>query len=333
MPEAWPAVYQKLLASQQSDVRDAATQVALVFGDKLALADLRRQAADAKGDAQARNRAVQSLIDARDPELATLLHKLLNDRDVRQTAIRGLAAAGHPESAKRLLDVYPKLSAFEHPDAIQTLVSRPAYAAALLDAVERGTVAKDSLGAHVVRQIAGMNDAGVKEKLKKVWGDVRPPEKDKAAKIAKLKKEFTAEDLKQADLAKGRLAYNKTCAACHTLFDAGGKVGPNLTGSQRTSLDYVLENVIDPSAQVANEYRATIVDTKDGRTIEGIVAGETDNSMTLRTTTEEIGLPKSEIEKRRQSPLSMMPEGIFEALTWEEQRDLLGYLASPKQVP
>ena len=333
MPQGWPAVYQKLLASKQVEVRDGATAVGLVFGDKLALADLRKQALDPKGDARARNQAVQSLVNARDPELADLLHKLLNDRDVRQTAIRGLAVAGHPESAKRLLAVYPKLTAFEHPDAIQTLVSRPAYAAALLDAVEAGTVAKDSLGAHVVRQIAGMNDAGVKEKLRKVWGDVRPPEKDKAQKIAKLKKEFTAEDLKQADLAKGRLAYTKTCAACHTLFDAGGKVGPNLTGSQRASLDYVLENVIDPSAQVAKEYRVTIVDTKDGRTIEGIVTGETDNGLTLRTTTEDVSLPKAEIEKRRQSPLSMMPEGIFEAMTWEEQRDLLGYLASPKQVP
>jgi putative heme-binding domain-containing protein len=303
MPEGWPAVYQKLYwrankARSATPRRPSGWCSATSWRWPTCEAGARSRPATPAAEPG----RSQSLVNARDPELADLLHKLLNDRDVRQTAIRGLAVAGHPESAKRLLAVYPKLTAFEHPDAIQTLVSRPAYAGRPARRVEAGTVAKDSLGAHVVRQIAGMSDAGVKEKLKKVWGDVRPPEKDKAQKIAKLKKEFTADDLKRADLAKGRATYDKTCAACHTLFDAGGKVGPNLTGSQRSSLDYVLENVIDPSGQVAKEYRVTIVDTKDGRTVEGIVAGETDNHLTLRTTTEDVSLPKAEIEKRRLSP-------------------------------
>ena len=55
--------------------------------------------------------------------------------------------------------------------------------------------------------------------------------------------------LKQADVAQGRVVFTNTCAQCHTLFDAGGKVGPNLTGSQRANLDYLLENVVDPSAR------------------------------------------------------------------------------------
>jgi putative heme-binding domain-containing protein len=127
--------------------------------------------------------------------------------------------------------------------------------------------------------------------------------------------------------------FNKTCAACHTLFDAGGKVGPNLTGSQRANLDYVLENVLDPSAQVANEYRVTVIDTKDDRRLEGIIVGQTEKTLTLRTPTEDILLAKSEIVKQRTSPLSMMPEGLFDGMTPVERRDLVGYLASPQQVP
>ena len=48
------------------------------------------------------------------------------------------------------------------------------------------------------------------------------------------------------DLALGRALFNKTCVQCHILFGSGGKVGPELTGSNRTNLDYLLENILDP---------------------------------------------------------------------------------------
>jgi putative membrane-bound dehydrogenase-like protein len=333
MPAGWNDVYAHLQKSPRGEVRDGSTRLALMFGDKVALTELRKQAADKNLDDRARSQAIQSLVNAKDPEIAKLLHKLLDDRQVRPTVIRGLAAVGNPESPQQLISRYAKLDANEKTDAIQTLVSRPPYAIALLDAVGGGQIPKADLNAYTVRQIAGMNDSAVKAKLKEVWGDVRPPEKDKLARIKALKKELTPEVLKQADLSNGRAIYTKTCAACHTLFDAGGKVGPNLTGSQRAVLDYTLENIIDPSAQVANEYRVTVIDTKDDRRIEGIIIGETEKTLTLRTTTEEISLPKTEVVKRRTSPLSMMPEGLIDAISPQERRDLIGYLASPQQVP
>ncbi|QOV91189.1 PVC-type heme-binding CxxCH protein [Humisphaera borealis] len=326
MPAAWPQVYQKLLASNRGEVREGATQVGLVFGDTLALGDLRKQATDATADPQARQRAIQSLVTAKDADLAPLLHKLLDDRDVRTTAIKAIAAVGHADSAKEIIKRYGKLTVFEKPDAVQTLVSRPAYASALLDAIEAGTVARADLTAYSVRQLANITDAGVKAKLAKVWGDVRPTDKDKQQKIKDYKKLFAADVLAKADLANGKGVYAKTCAACHTLFNEGGKVGPDLTGSQRTNLDYVLENVVDPSAQVAREFRVTIIDTKDDRTIDGIVTAENDKSVTIRTTNEEITVPVSEIRKRRQSPLSMMPEGQLDTMPEKDRVDLIGYL-------
>jgi putative heme-binding domain-containing protein len=304
-----------------------------MFGDQVAVSELRKQAADKNLDDRARNQAIQSLVNAKEPGIAEMLHKLLDDRQVRPTVIRGLAAIGDPDSAKQLVSRYQKLDANEKIDAIQTLISRPAYVLALLDAVAAGQIPKADLNAYTVRQIAGMSDKVVKEKLKEVWGDVRPPEKDKLAKIKALKRELTPEVLKQADLSNGRAIFTKTCAACHTLFDAGGKVGPNLTGSQRAVLDYALENIVDPSAVVANEYRVTSIDTKDDRHIDGIITAETEKTLSLRTPTEDITLPKSEIVKRKTSPLSMMPEGLIDQLSPQERRDLIGYLASPQQVP
>ena len=59
----------------------------------------------------------------------------------------------------------------------------------------------------------------------------------------------------KGDLAKGRLVFNKMCAQCHILFGEGKKIGPDLTGSNRNDLHYVLENIIDPSAVIGKDYQ------------------------------------------------------------------------------
>ena len=66
-------------------------------------------------------------------------------------------------------------------------------------------------------------------------------------------------------------SYAKTCQQCHTLFGVGGKVGPDITGSNRANLDYLLENILDPSAVIPKEYAATVIELTDGRVVTGIV--------------------------------------------------------------
>jgi putative heme-binding domain-containing protein len=120
---------------------------------------------------------------------------------------------------------------------------------------------------------------------------------------------------------------------CHSLYDTGGHVGPDLTGSNRTDLSYLLENVVDPNAVIPNDYRTTQVDTNDGRTILGVLKKEDDKSITLATATEDVLIPKAEIKSRALSKLSMMPEGILDAFPNEDIRDLIGYLRTTHQVP
>ena len=88
------------------------------------------------------------------------------------------------------------------------------------------------------------------------------------------------------DLTLGRAVFAKTCQQCHTLFGAGGKVGPDLTGSNRADLDYVLSNVLDPSALIGKDYLAHVVATTDGRVLTGIVRAEDKDAITLVTANE-----------------------------------------------
>ena len=67
-----------------------------------------------------------------------------------------------------------------------------------------------------------------------------------------------------ANLSHGRAVYSKTCMACHQLFGTGGDLGPDITGSNRENLDYILENIIDPNTEVAKEYMLTTIETRDG---------------------------------------------------------------------
>ena len=84
---------------------------------------------------------------------------------------------------------------------------------------------------------------------------------------------------------------------------------------------------------IGKDYQLVNVFTKKGRLVSGIVVEETDRAVTLQTLTERVVLAKADIEERQVSPVSMMPEGQLEKLTPTELRDLVGYLASKKQVP
>ena len=136
----------------------------------------------------------------------------------------------------------------------------------------------------------------------------------------------------RADVANGRRLYDGACASCHTLFGEGGKVGPDITGSDRANLDYILENLLAPSAVLGKEYRMTVIFTMDGRVISGVIQKETDSAVTLRTINDTVVVAKDDIEERRLSDLSVMPEGQLDLLKPAEVRDLIAYLASPSQV-
>ena len=139
--------------------------------------------------------------------------------------------------------------------------------------------------------------------------------------------------MKQADPRAGRVTFAQTCAVCHRLYGEGAEFGPDLTGSGRHVLSYLLENIADPSAVVNADFRMTIAELKDGRMLAGVVSAQTARTVTIRALTGSTTVERAEIKKMEQSAASMMPEGLMEALSETQVRDLIGYLMQKTQVP
>src|SRR4051794_1070080 len=197
-PRGWSAVYRKLAASTDPEVRQKALVLSLLFGDAQALESLRQTAADPKAAEADRRSALEALIEKRPDGLLPLLRELLTDRHVRGLALRGLAAFDDPSTPALILGHYATFSDAEKADAVQTLASRPKYALALLGAMGRGQVRRRDLSPFVARQILSLNDRAVTDELNKVWGSIRPPARDRAALLARYKKLADADALKKA---------------------------------------------------------------------------------------------------------------------------------------
>ncbi len=346
MPPRWPAVYAKLGKSPNAEVRRQAMLLALKFNDPQALASLRKTVTDARpfGGGSERSptdgtpprerlAALEALVEKRAPGLAPLLHGLLDDGPLRSAALKGLAACDDPATPRAVLGRYARFSRTEKQEAIHTLASRRTYARALLDAVGDDVVPAADVSAFTARQLRNLGDEQITRRLKEVWGEVRQTSKEKQALIAKYKRLLTKAALSRADLGQGRRVYDETCGKCHKLFGAGVDIGPDLTGSNRADLHYVLENVLDPGAVVAKGYRLTNVLTVDGRLIAGIIVAETNASLTLQTTEERVVIANEDIDERETPAISMMPDGQFDTLSDRQICDLIAYLASKSQVP
>ncbi|MCA9029201.1 MAG: c-type cytochrome [Planctomycetaceae bacterium] len=308
-------------------------ELSVLFGDGRAIEEVRTIALDDKAPIDARTSAIETLIEIKPDDLREICEPLLRDSRLNVTAARGIALYNDADAGKLLVESYRRFRAPNRPMVISLLSSRKMFARELLKAVGDGKVPRDDVSAFQIRQILTLEDAELQKLVTEVWGEMRESPKAKQEQIAKLRNSLSEPSAIQADLANGRALFTKTCAACHQLYGQGGKIGPDLTGANRGNLDYLLENIVDPSATVNRDFRMTILQLTDGRTLNGLVTERTEKTVSIRTATEMFTVEVKDIEAEKLTGLSPMPEGMLNTLTPEQIRDLIGYLRHPIQVP
>lgn len=332
-PPEWNELLPVLRKSSDAAVRRESLALAVALGDASAVQEFRSLLASSQAAAEERSFALATLLRAGDRDLPPILHNLLGDAALRSPAIRGLAMFDHPATPEKLLPLYSQLSPGERRDLLATLGSRPAYALALLSSVEKRQIPASDLTADLVVQLRNLGSEELTAAITRVWGSVRETAADRLQLITHYKSLLNSPPQLASDLQLGRAVFAKTCQQCHSLFATGGKIGPDLTGSNRANLDYLLSNVIDPSAVMAKDYQPTILLLASGRVVTGLIKEETPAALVVQTAQELLTIAKADIEEQQQSPKSMMPDDLLRPLSQHEVRSLVAYLASPGQTP
>ena len=237
-----------------------------------------------------------------------------------------------PEIADTLLDHYAKLSPPVQARARAVLMSRAAWAQQLFDAIEAGKIDSKTISIEQVRQTAMLKNADVNRRIEKIWGKIQinsPVEKQSLINELKLVlyPSGVAGRNSKGNPETGKKLFQQACAVCHKLFEEGNSIGPDLTGADRKNTDFLLANIVNPSAYIRSEFVGFEIETKDGQVVAGLMVESTPSAVTLVDASNQRHLvSREQIRELKESQTSLMPEGLLEALQPQQVMDLFSYL-------
>lgn len=254
----------------------------------------------------------QDLLALLDAALPPALHQAVLEALRRQPAA---------DWSGRLLAGWPTRPPARRGEILDLLVTREAWTRALLAALAEGTVSPAEVSASIRQRLLEHPAAEVRSRAQAVFAAARLA--DRAQVLAQFEPALRL----TGDPARGAAHFAERCASCHALRGQGDAVGPNLAALTDRSAAFLLTSILDPNAAVAEPYVAYSVETKDGRSLHGLVSGETATSLTLlnagglRET-----ILRTEVAAIRASNASLMPEGLEAGLTPQDLADLIAYV-------
>ncbi len=318
---AWQQVF-ATLKKRNDRAAQLAMEVAELFGDTEAAQRSLATLKNKNAEPGQRKKALQALTAQQRKELLTELPALLEEPQLRIDVIRSVAAFNEQSLGSLLIKKYKDFNEAEKSAAVQTLSSRPAYGWILSQAIKENSVPKRDVSANVARQLRRVVGSGFVE----IWGPVDDKPRDDKA-YARYKHLLSSDAAKSPDISNGRQLFMRTCGSCHKMYGQGGEIGPDLTGSNRSNIDYLLFNILNPSEEIQDDYKMVVITTRDGRTYSGNLVGENQRQVTMRVVgQDDVVISKSSIQSKEVTPVSMMPQGLLNTLTDKETIDLLSYL-------
>ena len=321
-------LFAKLNGSDNAEVKSRARQLGALWSDPSAMELTLKLVSDGSAPVAERIKAIQTARSFKSDAARDTLIKLLateTPESLTLEAIRALGELGGDDVAHPLLANWRRFSPTVKSATADVLVSRRRWAMALLSAIETKAIAAGELPVSAARSLAESKDDLIRNRAALAIGRVRPANADKQ-KIIAAKKQMILDGT--ADLAAGHELAKKTCFVCHKLNGDGAEVGPDLTGSGRSSLDALLANVIDPNQIVGKGYENVLIETKDDRSLSGRLVEDTPSHVKLLSSgPKEESVARSNIATMRASELSVMPEGL-EQMPDADFRNLISFILS-----
>jgi putative membrane-bound dehydrogenase-like protein len=208
--------------------------------------------------------------------------------------------------------------------ALRLLLGRADWTAALLDAIEKGTVPLADLSLDQKQRLASHPVAAIAARAKKLLargGGL--PNPDRETVIA----ERLALTKRSGDPTAGKTVFKTHCAKCHMHSGEGEKIGPDLTGMNVHPKDHLLIDILDPSRSVEGNFRLYTLTTKSGRTLTGLLTSETKTAVELfDAEAKKHTVLRDDIDELAASTKSLMPEGFEKQMSETDLVNLLEFL-------
>jgi putative heme-binding domain-containing protein len=327
---ALPSRLQEALAKGKDADGSSGMVMALRQGDAKAASNALKIAADANADLGERALIIETLGETGEPKLLPLLLKLIRDKEpaIQRVALRTLPRFDDPGIAKSVLDSYQSSISAENDvraTANRALATRPTWALALLQEIDRWFVRTEEIGPDVIQQLRQYQEPPIKTLVEKHFGKVSAVASP--AKLEEMRRIRSVLEVAKGDPAQGQAIFTARCASCHRLLGEGGSAGPDLTGYERGNLEFWLPAILDPSLEIREEFQIYLAQLKDGRQAMGMMADQGEQTITLKDVANQLTLlDRKEITNLQALPTSLMPEGLLLGLSDSELANLFAYL-------
>jgi putative membrane-bound dehydrogenase-like protein len=314
-------LFGKVLAqAQQSGTKSLTARLKKVH------ADARRTALNRNAAASDRNLAIRLLghgigNDREDYKVIASVFTPQTPDELQITAMKSLSKGSDPSIARVLLKPWKGYSPALRTQALDVLLTRTSWTRLLADALHSKEVPPSEIDTPRRQRLLQHKDEEIRTVAAKVFASSSSPDR------GKLVDEYILTLPEKGDVQRGAKLFVKTCAACHKAGDVGQQVGPDLASVGDKTVQGLIVAILDPNRNVEARYVNYIAVTKDGRTLNGMIATETSISVTLIAADgKSHSLLRNDIDELTSTGKSLMPDGLEKDLPPQEMADVIAFV-------
>jgi len=253
-------------------------------------------------------------------EAFNFLQSFLRVGPLQEIVVDSLVKSRNDRAPELLLSEWSNFPPSLRAKILAALASRSEWTRTMLAAVESGSISRAEIPASLRARLAADKSESVRGRVEKLWP---PRTSDRAKLIDDYRKTITG-----GVATRGLEVFEKSCASCHALNGLGNAVGPDLATLRDKSVDDFLVAILDPNAAIEPRFLNYNIETKDGRSLSGVIRSETATSIELVAPAVHETLLRADIVKIEASSLSLMPEGLEQGITPVQMSDLIAFLKS-----
>ena len=312
-------------AAQLARFRQAETVDQLVVE---LLEEAKSLAVDRRASPVRRHHAIRTLgiMEFGSPGIPEIFARLLQPdqpTSIQLVSCQVLARFNDPQVPLLLTDHWNRMTPQVRDRCLSTILSRPQWISALLDSVESGRLSRHDFDPERMHLFAAESPEKTRVRIERLF-----PQRDSSERTAMVASYRSSLQL-EGDAAQGATLFNRLCANCHQRRGVGKELGPALDDTSRKSTDDLLVEILDPNRRLKPVFQNYVLRTADGRTLIGMIAEETANSVRLQQADgQTILMLRVHIESLQGTGVSFMPEGFEKTLSPQAMADLLAFLRS-----